>query len=94
MTVACEGNGMSIGVVVFVSRNGGMIVVQHDRGFSVVELLGGEGEIGRGDRLRADWLALGGEPFEKDGDSYDAYFQGCWGNPNAAVDIARRIGGG
>lgn len=85
---------MASGTVVFISRNQGMIVVQHAQGFAVVELLGGEGEIERGDRLRGDWLALGGDTFLKAGESYDAYFQGCWGNAEAAVSMARRIGGG
>lgn len=85
---------MASGSVIFVSRNYGMIVVQHDQGFSVVELLGGEGEIQRGDQLRGDWLALGGESFWKDGEAYDAFFQGCWGNPSAAIQIARNTGGG
>ncbi|GEM_PF-2162800 len=85
---------MTSGTVVFVSRNQGMIVVQHAQGFAVVELLGSEGEIERGDQLRGDWLALGGETFWKASEAYDAYFQGCWGNGEAAVAMARRIGGG
>lgn len=85
---------MASGTVIFVSRNQGMIVVQHAQGFSVVELLGGEGEIERGDQLRGDWLALGGETIRKGGEDYDAYFQGCWCSVDSAVAMARHIGGG
>jgi len=85
---------MTAGLVVFVSRSLGMLVVRHDQGFSVVELLGSEGEIERGDNLSGDWMALGGETIFKDGEAYGAHLQGCWGNPNAAIDVARRTGGG
>lgn len=80
---------MSVGRVVYVSRNFGMLVVQHADGFTVVEMLGSEGEIVRGDHVRhGDWLALGGETIRCNGESYDAFFQGCWGDPNQAVRIA------
>jgi hypothetical protein len=85
---------VAAGTVVFISRNQGILVVQHERGFSVVELLGSEGEFSKGDRLNADWLAVGGETFIRSGAKYDAYFQGCWGNGLAAVQVARKIGGG
>jgi hypothetical protein len=85
---------MAIGTVVFVSRNGGMIVVQHDQGFTLAELLGGEGEIERGDRLRGDWMSLGGDSLYKGGDEYDAVIQNIYGRVDAAVMAARRMGGG
>jgi len=85
---------MSQGQVVFISRNQGMIVVQHDDGFAVVELLGSEGEFSNGDVVRGDWGALGGEPIFKCGDEHDAYFQGSWGAVTRAVSIARKTGGG
>ncbi len=82
------------GQVVFVSRNKGMIVIQHDDGFTVIELLGSEGEFQTGDVVKGDWDALGSEPIYKDGDEYDAYFQGTWGAADNAIRIARQTGGG
>lgn len=85
---------MPVGQVVFVSRNGGMIVVQHDDGFALVELLGSEGEFQRGDEVRADWDGLGGEPIYKDRQRHDAYFQGSWGQWQTPVRVAQQMGGG
>lgn len=85
---------MAGGQVVFVSLNRGMIVVQHNDGFAVVELLGSEGELQIGDDVKGDWDALGGEPIFKDDDEHDAYFQGNWGSAALAVEIARNAGGG
>jgi hypothetical protein len=85
---------MARGQVIFVSRNQGVIVVQHDDGFAVVELLGSEGEFVAGDVVRGDWGALGGEPIFKDGEGHDAYFQGSWGSAAQALSIARNTGGG
>jgi hypothetical protein len=87
---------MARGQVVFVSRNGGMVVVGHDDGFTVVELIGDEGELQRGDVVFGDWHALGGEPIKKSGENhaFDAYFQGLWSDLASAVTIARNTGGG
>lgn len=84
------------GKVSFVSRNGGMIVVSHDRGHTIVELLGNEGDIEVGDAVYGDWLALGGEPIKRAGESdpFDAYYQGCWPTIEGAVLVARNTGGG
>lgn len=84
----------SNGQVILVSRNGGMIVVHHDDGFAVVELLGDEGTLSAGDVVKGDWDAEGGEPLFVDGETLDAYFQGSWGNRQAAIQIARNAGGG
>jgi hypothetical protein len=84
----------STGQVVFVSRNGGMIVVHHDDGYAVVELLGDEGSLSVGEQVKGDWQALGGEPLFAGGETLDAYFQGSWGSSDAAVQIARNTGGG
>lgn len=84
----------SAGQVVFVSRNEGMIVVHHDDGYAVVELIGDEGSFSVGDRVEGDWDALGGEPLFADGETLDAYFQGSWGSRDTAVQIARNTGGG
>lgn len=85
---------MSKGRIVFVSRNEAMLVVQHEDGFTVVEMLGDEGVLQVGDEVVGDWTAVASEPIRRDGEVFDAYFQGCWGNPNAAVRVARNTGGG
>lgn len=85
---------MESGKVVFVSPNQGMIVVQHDDGFAVVELLGSEGEFGLGDIVKGRWDELGGEPIQKAGVEHDAYYQGNWSVGEQAVAVARRTGGG
>lgn len=87
-------NRMTQGQVVFVSRNQGVIVIQHDDGFAVIELLGNEGEFQTGDVVKGDWDASGGEPIFKDGGEFDAYVQGTWGSAARAVEIARKTGGG
>jgi hypothetical protein len=71
-----------------------MIVVQHDDGYTVVELIGDEGSLGVGDRVKGDWDASGGEPLVADDETLDAYFQGSWGSRDAAIRIACNTGGG
>jgi hypothetical protein len=85
---------MPSGRVAFVSRNGAIVVVQHDAGFTVVELIGDEGELSVGDSVRGAWDQNGGETLFKDGLRLDGYFQGTWGSGPHAVQIARNIGGG
>lgn len=87
---------MATGKVRFVSRNGAMIVVAHDAGFTIVELIGDEGEIGVGDTVFGNWQALGGEPIRKAGENhaFDGYYQGCWASLEAEVQVARNTGGG
>lgn len=80
---------MRAGRVIFASRNLAMLVVQHDQGFTVVEMLGGEGRIVVGDQVHGDWLAVAGEPIRQGEEVYDAFFQGCWPSSDAAIRIAR-----
>lgn len=82
---------MAIGIVSYVSRNSGMLVVSHDDGHTVVELLGREGQVERGDAVTGDWSANGREYLRRRGDPelYDAYFQGTWPTFEGAVRIAR-----
>ncbi|MDR7117402.1 hypothetical protein [Caulobacter sp. BE254] len=85
---------MATGQVVFVSRNGGMIVVQHGDGFTLAELLGDEGAISVGDILTANWTEVAGETIHGQTQQFDAFFEGSWGNPRIPVEMAMRIGGG
>jgi hypothetical protein len=84
---------MARGQVIFVSKNGAMLVVQHDDGFTLVEMIGDEGALAIGDQVAGDWDAEGGEPIRSAGSKYDAYFQGTWGSREAPIEIARRTGG-
>lgn len=82
------------GEVIFVSRNGGMLVVHHDDGYAVVELLGNEGAVEIGDRVSGDWDAVEGETPHTEQGRLDTYFQGSWGGREAAIEVARQTGGG
>lgn len=81
------------GRVIFVSRNGAMLVVQHDDGYALVEMLGYEGEIPIGAQVSGDWNAVAGEPIFRDGRHYEAYFQRNWPGRAAAIEVARKTGG-
>ena len=82
---------MSTGTIVFTSRNRGMIVVRHDDGYTLVEMLGDEGALVVGDKVSGDWDALGGELIYSQGRRYEAYFQGTWGSPDTPIQMARGI---
>lgn len=81
------------GTVIFSSRNGAMLVVQHEDGFALIEMLGSEGEIRVGARVRGDWNAVAGEPIYWDGRRFDAYFQGNWPSREVPIRLARQTGG-
>ena len=81
--------GVSKGCVVFSSRAGGMLVVQSEHGFTLVEMLGQEGDVVVGDVVRGNWDAEGGEPLFRGRDRFDAYFQGTWGVMDVPVRMAR-----
>jgi hypothetical protein len=83
---------MSAGTIVFTSRNGAMVVVRHDDGYTLVEMLGDEGALAVGDAVSGDWDALGGEPIYSQGRRYEAYFQGTWGYPGPPVQMVRSLG--
>lgn len=74
----------SLGQVVFVSKRG-MIVVQHEKGYSVVELLGNEDLMEIHDPAEGDWDHIAGEPLFVNGRNIEAYFQGTWGKLDAAI---------
>jgi hypothetical protein len=70
-----------------------MVVVRHDDGYTLVELLGDEGALAVGDAVSGDWDSLGDEPVYSRGCRYEAYFQGTWGSPDPPMRMARNIGG-
>lgn len=80
------------GRVVFVSRNGAMLVVENDNGFALVEMLGNEGEISVGARVTADWDAVASESMFLARQRFDVYLQGNT-TLDEAVRLAREAGG-
>jgi len=81
---------MASGRVIYVSRNGGIIVVIHRDRFSIVQLLGEEGTFAIGDHVCGDWESEGGEPLPA-GSRYVGHCQGTWDSLNAAVQTARNM---
>ena len=84
---------MASGRVIFVSGNGAMVVVKHNDGYALVEMIGDEGALSVGDTCAADWAALGGETIRSNGNRYDGYLQGSWGNREIPVRMAVNMGG-
>lgn len=82
------------GTVTFLSRNRGIVVVQWDDGFAVVENLGGDLDVG--DELDGDWDALGSETVRNltKSDTLDVFLEGSLGSPGQAIAEAARMGGG
>ncbi|MGE0373583.1 MAG: hypothetical protein AB7Q01_17110 [Gammaproteobacteria bacterium] len=78
----------SAGIVIFVSLHGDMLVVQHDSGYTVVELEGELGAIRLGDRVAAEWNTIGTEDLLYDDRKLDAYFHGTRMNRAAAIRAA------
>jgi hypothetical protein len=64
------------GTVMAVSRNQAALAVSSDEGWTVVELIGDEGEISVGDVVLGDWNAVAGEDLIFNGRKFSAYFQG------------------
>ena len=77
------------GRVVFFGRAGGMLVVQGEDGFTLVEMPGQKGEIAVGNMAWGDLDAQGGEPLSGGLDRFDAYFQGTSGAPDVPLRMAR-----
>ena len=84
---------VGIGLVIFASRNGAMLVVAHDAGYALVEMLGDEGAISVGDAVSGDWHVVGAEPIHCRGSRYDAFFQGTWSSCDPPLSIARVVAG-
>ncbi len=85
---------MLIGNVIFVSTNQGMIAVSHDYGFTMVELLGSEGEFAIGDSVQGNWNSDGSEFIINHDQKHEAYFQGNFTSKFDAISLARKTGGG
>jgi hypothetical protein len=64
------------GTVEAVSKNKAAFVVSHAEGWTVVELIGREGEIAVGDAFLGEWQAVAGEDLIFNGETFGAFFQG------------------
>lgn len=80
------------GRVVFISRNGAMLVVENDNGYALVEMLGNEGEIPVGAQVTADWDAVASEPMFSGSQRFEVYLQGNT-TLDEAIRLAREAGG-
>jgi hypothetical protein len=67
---------MMPGTVEAVFKNKAAFVVSNDEGWTVVELIGWDGEIAVGDSILGDWQALAGEDLIFKGETFSAFFQG------------------
>ena len=83
----------SPGQVVFVAvNNNEVIVVKHDDGFAVVEMVGSEVGMSKGDRISGDWTLLGLGSLQVGGRKLSCYFQGSLPTFDDAVAMARKVG--
>jgi len=77
------------GTVMAVSKNKARLAVSNEDGWTVVELLGREGEIAVGDTVFArDWLATGSEDLIFNGEVFSACFLGTGDRKWALGQIA------
>jgi hypothetical protein len=66
------------GTVMAVSKNGGILAVVNEDGWTALDLVGREGEISKGDTVfTRDWTAKGGEDLVFKGEVFSADFRGC-----------------
>ena len=80
------------GIVVFIPKDG-FIVVKHDRGFTVIELIEDAVDISRGDRIGGDWSGPCGSVY-KLGIEYDAHYSPLDGDLETAVERAQFLASG
>ncbi len=76
------------GTVVAVSKNKAALAVSNEEGWTVVELIGSEGEIAAGDSVFGDWQATGSEDLIFNGEPFSGYFQGTGDRQWALGQIA------
>lgn len=82
------------GHVIFVSRNRGMGVVQWSDGFTYMEFLDGEPEVG--DLVEGDWDAVASEMILNKTQScrMEVFLERTYGSKKTAIAEASRRGGG
>jgi hypothetical protein len=85
---------MTEDLVTFESGNGAMIVVQHDDGYALVDLIGDEGKIASGDQVfSTKWDDLGSQSIKSDAGLHHTYFYGSWSKEDIPVLMAVQMGG-
>ena len=78
------------GVVVHQEPGSAFIVVQHDDGFTLVELMGHEGMIEVGEAVTGEWtVEAGAWVITSTRLKLDACFQGTWETLSGALAVAR-----
>ena len=82
----------SVGQIVFIAvNNAEVIVVKHDDGFAVVELVGNKDRLAKGDRVSGDWALLGQDSLTFGSRKLSAYYQGSLPSFDEAVSMARKV---
>lgn len=81
---------ITTGTVAFITKHG-VLVVRHDDGYAVVEIMEGEHVIGRGDEVGASWIGRGGDNLFRLGVEHQAFFHGNYEDQQEAVHIAQHM---
>jgi hypothetical protein len=80
------------GVVVHEEIGTPFIIVRHDDGFTLVELLGHHGMVQVGEAVTGEWnVESGAWIMTSTLLKFDACFQGTWGSLSDAVAVARQL---
>jgi hypothetical protein len=79
------------GTVMAISKNKAALAVSNENGWTVVELIGSEGEIAVGDIVSGDWGKHGGQDLILNRRKFSAYFQGI-GSKRWALGLVNRWG--
>lgn len=83
---------ITTGIVVFIPTDG-FLVVKHDLGFTVVELIEDAADISRGDRIGGEWSGPGGSVY-KLGIKHDAHYSPLDEDLETAVERAQYLASG
>lgn len=66
---------METGTVIATMQGGTFIKVRSGSTVSIVEMIGDEGELQVGDKVRGNWTSLGGETIWRGSESFDVFIQ-------------------
>jgi hypothetical protein len=83
----------SQGKIAYVAQDGVMVIVQHQHGYCLIEMIGGARKLSIGDVLLGQWDEAGGKLVLRGNEIFDCRFQGTWINFDEALATARRATG-